>query len=590
MLLPQFKPVNRQSTKKIIEFRGYNANPVIGDGEIRDGKNLSSSYYPCLAPRGSREEFIAFEDDFLYGNDLIALSSGKIAYIYNGRIFYGDKETGFSQVGYGEYFPWLSSEEEDFVLPTTISRARRHMVVMGDWVCIFPDKVAFKALPYELHCYEMSHSTSYEYNNGDWPAAIVFKYNTPFTIYGPGGSTQTWNTYLRIKPTADKLSFLTSIYAKFLKGEYIKLTFYGYENGAYYTAEGYALISKIYGSPTQSTDVYLLFDSSTFTRNYETNPTDYNSSLRKVTLEITCPDIDYAVEDNNRLWGVKGSNIYASALGSVFNWNKFEGVEDDSWVKPVLSKGNFTGAAIYNGNPIFFKEDYIHQMYGNNPSDFQVARTEAYGVKTGAYKSLVKINDTLFYMSDTGVMAYQGGYPTLISDNFGIKRYTANAAGTDGRKYYISLNDGTADKIFVFDTINRVWHVEDNVKAIKFTYSQGVFQMLNATGNKIVTINSGSEVVAWEAELGDYDEVMDYKKGYSRLSLKVELDPNSEIIVYVRHDRGDWIPVKTISSTDKKYYDIPIAPNRCNSFSIKLSGRGFCKVYALDREFYYGGR
>ena len=35
-------------------FKGYNHNLRIGDGEFYDMKNLSSSHYPILSPRGAR--------------------------------------------------------------------------------------------------------------------------------------------------------------------------------------------------------------------------------------------------------------------------------------------------------------------------------------------------------------------------------------------------------------------------------------------------------------------------------------------------------------------------------------------------------
>jgi hypothetical protein len=587
MLLPQFKPVNRQSTKKIIEFKGYNANPVIGDGEIRDGKNLSSSYYPCLAPRGSREDVLSLVNNS-GGNDMLTVD-GKTLWIDGTKVNYGTFDD-YDEVGAVSNTPGI----------------KRSLAVINNKIVIFPDKL-FYDIDYNYFG-KLNYSATFTNVMGcDTESFSIDTIGFFFPLTAkPYSGLLNVNDIIEISGTGN--SHWPSENNKSAK--IIKIIGDTRDKDGYkfiWDAEGNELIWPEYNNqaPPTFAPPYNTFPTGVPYTVYTTYPLFYNIGFERGTLTSTgsdslagltltikraVPDMDYVIACDNRLWGVKGNDIYSSALGDVFNWNKFEGVSTDSYATDVDTNGSFTGAAVYNGNPVFFKEDYIHRIYGSTPATYQLITTQAYGVQNGAYKSLVNINDTLFYMSDTGVMAYQGGYPTLISDNFGIKRYTAHAAGTDGRKYYISLNDGTTDRMFVFDTINRVWHVEDNVKAIKFTYSQGGFQMLNATSNKIVTINSGDEVVAWEAELGDYDEVMDYKKGYSRLSLKVELDPGSEIIVYVSHDRGAWIPVKTISSTDKKYYDIPIAPNRCNSFSIKLSGRGFCKVYALDREFYYGGR
>ena len=42
------------SRHMIDQFRGYNHNLRIAGGEFYDMKNMTSDYYPVLAPRGSR--------------------------------------------------------------------------------------------------------------------------------------------------------------------------------------------------------------------------------------------------------------------------------------------------------------------------------------------------------------------------------------------------------------------------------------------------------------------------------------------------------------------------------------------------------
>ena len=43
------------TSRSVIDaFGGYNHNLRIGDGEFYDMKNLTSTYYPILSPRGQR--------------------------------------------------------------------------------------------------------------------------------------------------------------------------------------------------------------------------------------------------------------------------------------------------------------------------------------------------------------------------------------------------------------------------------------------------------------------------------------------------------------------------------------------------------
>ena len=52
----QYPTLSELYTKRdmVDTFKGYNRNLRIGTGEFHDMKNLTSSYYPVLSPRGER--------------------------------------------------------------------------------------------------------------------------------------------------------------------------------------------------------------------------------------------------------------------------------------------------------------------------------------------------------------------------------------------------------------------------------------------------------------------------------------------------------------------------------------------------------
>ena len=77
------------------------------------------------------------------------------------------------------------------------------------------------------------------------------------------------------------------------------------------------------------------------------------SQTAAVTVKRAVPDMDFVVEQGNRLWGCKYgivngeavNEIYASKLGDFRNWNSFAGLSTDSYAASRGSDGVFTGAA-----------------------------------------------------------------------------------------------------------------------------------------------------------------------------------------------------------------------------------------------------
>ena len=164
-------------------------------------------------------------------------------------------------------------------------------------------------------------------------------------------------------------------------------------------------------------------------------------SAEVVELERRVPDMDYLTECDNRVWGCsnKENVIYACKLGDPTNWFSYRGIAADSYAVTVGSDGAFTGAATCMGYALFFKENTLHKLYGSKPSDFQLSSLRCRGVAKGAARSLCVINETLYYLSPDGVMAWDGSIPTKVSTALDPARLrnvkSALGGALDGRYY-----------------------------------------------------------------------------------------------------------------------------------------------------------
>ena len=130
-------------------------------------------------------------------------------------------------------------------------------------------------------------------------------------------------------------------------------------------------------------------------------------------MERRVPDLEYLTECDNRVWGCSSSEnvIYACKLGDPTNWFSYRGIAADSYAVTVGSDGPFTGAATCMGYALFFKENTLHKLYGSKPSDFQLSSLRCRGVARNAARSLCVLNETLYYLSPDGVMAWDGRHP-----------------------------------------------------------------------------------------------------------------------------------------------------------------------------------
>lgn len=325
----------------------------------------------------------------------------------------------------------------------------------------------------------------------------------------------------------------------------------------------------------------------------------------QIDLRINIPDLDFICENENRLWGCKGDTIYASKLGDIFNWNVFDGLSTDSYAVAVGSAGDFTACTSYLGYPIFFKEDQIYKVYGNKPANFQVMSSASLGVEKGSAKSLAVAGEVLFYLSRAGMVAYSGGTPSNIHHAFGEVRYRNAVAGSNGLKYYCTMEHDGENTLFVYDTRIGQWYKEDSTQASAFAWNEDLY-LLSANGDLIMyedarTIPEGAVAEAdfdSSIEFGDFVETEGTRRGYipnrkgtSKLQLRLELDPGAVVDVYIKYDNDeDWTHVKTLTAPANKKWSpyLPVIPRRSDHFKIRINAHGTWKLYSLVRENYVG--
>lgn len=315
-------------------------------------------------------------------------------------------------------------------------------------------------------------------------------------------------------------------------------------------------------------------------------------SAEVVELERRVPDMDYLTECDNRVWGCsnKENVIYACKLGDPTNWFSYRGIAADSYAVTVGSDGAFTGAATCMGYALFFKENTLHKLYGSKPSDFQLTSLRCRGVAKNAARSLCVLNETLYYLSPDGVMAWDGSIPTKVSGALDSGRLanvqSAVGSALDGR-YYLHVartaaGENTA-RLLVYDTERALWS-EENVCSYEMTSTGG--QLYLWDGQALWAADPSREA-DWQATDG-VEEKLNFElttgdigldgaedRYLSRLTLRLDAECSSTVEVAASYDGGPWETVASLTAQDKRRsFDLPFVPRRHGTLRLRLKGRG----------------
>lgn len=427
-----------ETTRDMIDvFKGYNHNLRIGEGEFYDMENLTSTYYPVLSPRERRGLY-----DMIHHPQAL-IEKGSLCYVDGSAFIVNNYKV---EMG-------LSTDPKDYP---------KNLVSMGAYVIIMPDKkyiniaditdfgnieasftskstVTFEICKVDGTSYDKYQNTeptiTEEMKKGDEEIPLwLDTSSTPHALKQYSLSSEMWST---IPTTYVKIS--AAGIGKAFK-DYDGVTISGIEIEQLKDLNNTMIIWK------RDDDYIVVTGIIDFVTKQEA-PININRQM---------PNMDFIIESGNRLWGCRYgvalngevvNEIYASKLGDFKNWNCFMGISTDSYAATVGTDGQFTGAITHGGSPLFFKENYMHKVYGNFPANFKISDLACRGVQKGSHKSLAIVNEVLYYKSRTAICAYDGSLPKEISYPLGNVPYSNAVAGSHGNKYYISMFDDTDSSV-----------------------------------------------------------------------------------------------------------------------------------------------
>lgn len=338
---------------------------------------------------------------------------------------------------------------------------------------------------------------------------------------------------------------------------------------------------------------FTLTDQNKFTPGDETVP---------VTFERPVPDLDYICESENRLWGVSNADktIYASALGDPCTFFDYSGEATDSFAVAVGSAGDFTGCNKLSSSVCFWKENTLHKMLGSYPAEYQLYTYEFEGVKSGCNKSIVLLNERMYYVGTRGVYQFAGASPSLVSKTLGDIDWDNAVGGTDGNTIYYAAEVNGEQRMFTLDMATGIWLEEEDFQGVyDFTrigndlfYAEktGLIRQVNAGEHSYDFTWQMTFKPVFETVSGAYNSsaLIFAKKKYSKLILRLDLPAGSKIQAMVKHDNGPWVNCGEKEGPYENLCEMVIPINRCDKFELHLFGHGPCTVLNMVRMYLTG--
>lgn len=615
-------------------FGGYNHNLRIGEGEFYDMTNLTSADYPVLSPRSQRGVYAPGNDASTPVNPLGMIAKDALCYVEANA----DRKTS---TFYINGYP-INFEGDD-----TLNAEPKTLISMGSYVIIMPDKVYINTKDYS----DKGKIEKTFVADAETAGTVTFNlckldgegYDIPEGNIGdsapaiPDGKDEHDDLTLWLDTSGE--THILKMYSKTnsqwvsVATTYIKITFptTATKLNEVFAAEDGLTISGIKEVCETATNInstikeqLAILDSTMVVWDVGTNyiivtglldrtaeltipHKQHEDELKKayITIARRMPEMDYrfVIESGNRLWGChygKALNgevvneIYASKLGDFKNWNTFAGISTDSYVVPLGTDGQFTGAITHGGYPIFFKENCMHKVYGNYPANYQVQTIACRGVQKGCHKSLAIVNEILYYKSRSAICAYDGALPVEMSSALGDVVYSDAVAGVIGNKYYTSMKDASGEyHLFVYDTLKGMWHREDNTQAVEFCNCEGELYYIDYGTKQIKTVRGTGTVdtkpIKWEAITGIIGTESPDKKYLSRIVLRGSLEVGTTLHLQAMYDSsGTWEQVFAMSASTLKTFAVPIRPKRCDHLRLRLLGEGEAKIFSIVKTFEQG--
>lgn len=559
--LPLVRAAVQPAQKTMLSFPGLKRCRGVAEDGAGDMKNLCTDAYPRLRTRKRR-----------VGTDAVMQSAVLCA---RGVCDMGEYTYCVEGDGIKQWKGIVTPQTTKTVkYAASFNQVPRTMAALRDWLVIMPDCLAIKndakkgAVPL---CYQI-HIVLTQLQSGESGDQICFVEQS---------DSRSESLKLRV---GDRICFYTC------KTD---------ADGMYYP--GSAVGSITVRSLTAGED-------NTYLLTTDCQSSAALSSLVEQGAFIVHDSVPYAKLTScaNRIWSCnENSMLSASCLGDPFNYDRYEGLISDAWKLDLGRSFRFTAAYTYQEHPIFFTEHSITKILGEDPSEYAVNTMECYGVARDSEHSVAQAGDALFWLSNRGVVRYDGTTATLISQPLGDWILRGGVAASDGRRYYLSCTTQGGKRLLVYDTLYGTWSAQDDVQLVGYSRNteDGGVVLFTDKGNRLFLYDddnrSGVEgAFPWYVL---FDDLVERDSGICTiantrylhaLQVRMNIPAGTSVQLSIGYNGGELTQIAGCAAGptnqgNASFY-IPLQPRRADRCALQIAGTGSCEILSVTRVYHIG--
>lgn len=329
----------------------------------------------------------------------------------------------------------------------------------------------------------------------------------------------------------------------------------------------------------------------------------FNGTQKKAWDGTTVTDLTDAqatrliASNDNRMFTLINSSIYASDIGDITNWTT--GDSDRIGLYGMVGSG--TALTVYNDMIIGFSDQTMHIVYGKTKDEFDPTEPIPVGNVSDRATIIHGKTGVLYWLDYGRFMAFTGGLPYDVSQK--VIRYLENVnytykenicSGQWGKYIYISfpyLASTTNNMTLEYDTERGMWYPHDIGYTSFFTIGQDLYGV--ASDGVVRKMNQGladdSTAITWSHSMGVSDQLpLKNLKYITDLYALVDLPIGSTLILSYSTsvDNNDFQTLYTFTANANEQNSRIRIPTtilqRINLYRLKLSGTGPCTIHYLE--------
>ncbi len=286
---------------------------------------------------------------------------------------------------------------------------------------------------------------------------------------------------------------------------------------------------------------------------------------------------DAACVCGGRVWVAGGNKIQATTINDESNWAVGGDDEKSSFVCDFDSGETITACIEFEGVPVFFSEKKIYKIYGDRASNFYLKCCSSWGgIPKRMSGSVAVLKDRIFYVSDHGVMCFDGSSPRIISKTDSPIQDNVYAA-SDGKKYYVFVDNG--DRYFyVYDEMSNQWQIYGEYEMRNFLSYKGAVYACAKRG--LYSLSGDLSLLKLYVTEQPYAVSANFSLDVGGgcplcVGLDVECGEDAYYEIYVSYDSEDERKlIKTLEGESSGVIEIPLVPKGAQRLIVEICGEG----------------